>query len=365
MSNIQQGTPSGKPSIAIFLPGWVGDAVMATPALLALRAAYPGHDLVGIGKLGPLAVLEGLDLFDHILLGAGGGMDRGTLRVARALRHLKPAKAVLFSNSFRTSLAAWLGGCQHRVGLAMHGRGLLLSEALRPTTGTDGKRAIFPAMLEYNRIALAAGSAEPGRIPRLATLPADENAATQVWKRAGFGTGPVAILNPGAAFGQAKFWPRESFAGLARQLANEGMGVLLLSGPAEAQLGQAISSDADHPRVHALAHSAGPEPSLGLSKACVRRSALLVTTDSGPRHFAHAFGVPVVTLFGPTHIGWTETWHPRSVHLQKKLDCGPCQKRACPLGHHRCMRELSVQDVLEACHNLLNGFTSLPLARTG
>ena len=61
----------------------------------------------------------------------------------------------------------------------------------------------------------------------------------------------------------------------------------------------------------------GPRLSVGLSKACVQRRSLLVTTDSGPRHFAHAFDRPVVTLFGPTHIGWTETYHARAVHLQK------------------------------------------------
>ena len=96
----------------------------------------------------------------------------------------------------------------------------------------------------------------------------------------------------------------------------------------------------------------GPPLSLGLSKACVRRADLLVTTDSGPRHFAAAFDRPVVTLFGPTFIAWTETYHPRAVHLQKQVECGPCQRRVCPLDH-RCMKQLLPAEALTAAEGLL------------
>jgi heptosyltransferase-2 len=98
--------------------------------------------------------------------------------------------------------------------------------------------------------------------------------------------------------------------------------------------------------------SAAPRLSLGLTKACVRRCDLLVTTDSGPRHFAAAFDRPVVTLFGPTHIAWTETYHPRALHLQKPVDCGPCQRRVCPFDH-RCMKGLMPHEVLAAADGLL------------
>ena len=79
-----------------------------------------------------------------------------------------------------------------------------------------------------------------------------------------------------------------------------------------------------------------------------------MTTDSGPRHFAAAFDVPVITLFGPTHIAWSETHYARAVHLQHRVDCGPCQQRVCPLGHHRCMRELGVDEVYRAVHAQLD-----------
>src|SRR4029077_10813299 len=135
--------------------------------------------------------------------------------------------------------------------------------------------------------------------------------------------------------------------------------VLVLCGPGEEALAREIVELADRPGVQSLADF---PPSLGLTKACVRRADLLVTTDSGPRHFAAAFDRPVVTLFGPTHIAWTETYYSRAVHLQKEVPCGPCQQRVCPLDH-RCMKELHPGDVLAAAQQLLRRYPpSSPLA---
>ncbi len=89
------------------------------------------------------------------------------------------------------------------------------------------------------------------------------------------------------------------------------MSVLVLCGPDEREPAREIVRAASHPRVVSLAE----QPlAIGLTKACVRRSALLITTDSGPRHFAAAFNTPVITLFGPTHIAWTRTYHPHAWH---------------------------------------------------
>jgi heptosyltransferase-2 len=131
--------------------------------------------------------------------------------------------------------------------------------------------------------------------------------------------------------------------------------VLVLCGPGERELAREIVRLTGSAQAHALADLAvdGVRLSLGLTKACVRRCDLLVTTDSGPRHFAAAFDRPVVTLFGPTHIGWTETYHPRAVHLQKQVECGPCQRRVCPLDH-RCMKQLTPAEVLAAAEGLLH-----------
>jgi len=80
---------------------------------------------------------------------------------------------------------------------------------------------------------------------------------------------------------------------------------------------------------------------------------LLVTTDSGPRFFGVAFGVPVVSLFGPTHVNWSRTHWAGEICLQRDVPCGPCMRHTCPLGHHRCMRELSVDEAYAAVQRQL------------
>ncbi len=182
------------------------------------------------------------------------------------------------------------------------------------------------------------------RTIELATLPRDEEQLAAFWRRhPAADSGNYLCLNTGGAFGAAKDWPVEHFIELARRLTGElGRTVLIVCGPQERSTAQQIVAAVADPRVVSLAEES---PSIGLTKAAVRHARLLVTTDSGPRHFAAAFGVPCLTLFGPTHIAWSETFHPQAVHLQLPVDCGPCQQRACPLKHHRCMSELTAGQV--------------------
>jgi heptosyltransferase-2 len=188
--------------------------------------------------------------------------------------------------------------------------------------------------------------------PELFTTAADEAAADRAWDHLGLAPRErVVCLNTGGAYGPAKNWPLEYFVTLARRLATEGRhAVLVVCGPGERETARAIVAATDHPRVVSLA---GLDLGIGLTKACVRRSSLLITTDSGPRHFAAAFKVPVLTLFGPTHIAWTRTYHPHAIHLRHPVPCGPCQRAACPLGHHNCMRELTPDSVFAAARRYL------------
>jgi heptosyltransferase-2 len=346
-------------NLAVFLPGWVGDAVMATPALRALRSHFGGARLFGVVKRNVADVFGGGDWFDELLPDQGGVSVRNVGSIAWRLRKRAIDLAVLFPNSFRTALVARLGGCKRRIGYARNARSLFLTDALPAVVDERGRVTPSPVLEAYNLLAVRAGCPAPSRRIELFTTDADEAAARRVWDTAGLGdSGEVVCLNPGAAFGAAKFWPSEHFADLARELAvRQGCGVLVLCGPAERDISRAIACLARHPSVRSLADytapdADGPPLSLGLSKALVRRCDLLVTTDSGPRHFAAAFNRPVVTLFGPTHIAWTETYHPLAVHLQKRVECGPCQRRVCPFEHHRCMRELLPAEVFAAVQRL-------------
>lgn len=340
-------------NIAVYLPGWIGDAVMATPCLRAVRRHFSSARIIGLVKPYVAGVLAGGDWFDEIWPIAINNRDGGVLALASRLRKAHIDLALLMPNSFRSALAAWLGACRRRIGFTRYGRSLLLTDALQPARDAWGRFKPSPILDDYNRLAERAGCPPPGQRLELFTTPIDEAAADHLWGQSGLQNYPeVVCLNSGGAFGLAKHWPAEHFAALARELVLwRGCGVLMLCGPAEQELAHAIAARAGHPAVVALADHA--LPSLGLTKACVRRCSLLVTTDSGPRHFAHAFDRPVITLFGPTHIAWTETYHRRAVHLQKQVPCGPCQQRICPLDH-RCMTSLTPAEVLQAALALLD-----------
>jgi heptosyltransferase-2 len=354
--------------IAVFWPNWIGDAIMATPAVRALRHHYADAWFIAVFRPYVAGVLEGSTWFQERLpVNPNGVPEERGRAVARRLRQRGVGLAILFPNSFRAAWIAWRGGCRERIGYARYGRSLLLTRALQPVRGPWGRLTPSPAIDAFNQLARAAGCPDPGHRMELFITAADKAAADEVWKRAGFAPGQEVIgLNPGAAFGSAKFWPVESFAELARLLVDRrGSRVLVLSGPAEQEAARQIVAGAGRASVYSLAdHSM----SVGLTKACIRRLNLLVTTDSGPRHFAAAFDRPVITLFGPTHIAWTETYFPRAVHLQKKVDCGPCQRRVCPFDH-RCMRLLSHEEVFQAALELLKqpmrASVELPLQAAG
>jgi heptosyltransferase-2 len=342
--------------IALFLPNWIGDAVMATPAVRALRQHFAEAHLIGVVKPYVAGVVDGSPWFDQIMLcGPRGAWSGRTLSVAWQLRRAGVDQAVLFPNSFRSALIAWLGGCRRLIGFNRHGRRWMLSDALQPLWGRDGRPQPAPIIDDYNRLAERAGCPWPGHQMELFTTAADEMAANGVWQQAGLAAyHEVICFNPGAAFGSSKHWYVESFAALAQELVDRrGSGILVLCGPGERELARQIAHLANRAAVATLADH---PLSVGLTKACVKRSDLLITTDSGPRHFASAFQRPVVTLFGPTHIGWTETYDPQAVHLQKKVECGPCQLRTCPLDH-RCMKLLTPAAVFDAAQQLLTRST--------
>jgi heptosyltransferase-2 len=339
-------------NVCLFLPNWIGDAVMATPAIRAVRGQMGTGRLIAVQRPYIEGVMDGLNWFDRrIRLNPIGRRPEHWPAVASALRQEKIDVAILFPNSFHSAWVAWWGNCRRRIGYARYARGPLLTDGLDPLRDSRGELVPSPCLEAYNRLVELAGWPVTSKKMELSTTPADDEAADQLWQRTGLGRYPEVIcLNPGAAFGSAKYWPADYFGQLAASIRDHrGSGVLVLCGPGEVNLARRIVDIADRPGVVSLAKE---RLSIGLTKASIRRSNLLVTTDSGPRHFAAAFDRPVVTLFGPTHIAWTETYFSRAIHLQKRVDCGPCQRRTCPLDH-RCMRELRPAEVFAAVEKLL------------
>jgi heptosyltransferase-2 len=160
----------------------------------------------------------------------------------------------------------------------------------------------------------------------------------------------VVGLNPGARFGSSKCWPPEYFGRLAEQLQTAmPCRVLLLVGPNEGEIARRVraASRAD------LIDTASDPVDLALLKPLVRRCRVLVTNDTGPRHYAVAFGVPVVVIMGPTDLRYTGANLENTAILRRELDCSPCHLKVCPRDH-RCMTEITPEAVLAEALRLLD-----------
>jgi len=341
--------------LGVILPNWIGDAAMATPALRALAEHFgPTASIVGIMRPYVAEVLEGTPWLDEQIFyePKSQAPERDSWSLVKRLRRMRLDKLILLPNSLRTGAIAWLSGARERIGYARNGRGLLLTTGLRPPRNG---RAYAPvsAVDYYLALTRAVGCPPVARTLELATTAENERAADRAWENLGLpAAARVVALCPAGAFGAAKHWPSEHFAELARRIAQaEACHVLVMCGPAERDTARRIASLAADPRVVSLAEQ---DLGIGLSKACVRRTRLVITTDSGPRHLAAGFQIPTVALFGSTDARWSINYNPREIRLREPLPCAPCAQRVCPLGHHRCMRELAVARVFGAARQLLH-----------
>lgn len=336
--------------LGIFLPNWVGDVVMATPAVRAIRRHVgPEGHVVGIMRPYVARVLDGTSWLDSTVLHEKrpSSPEYAWRSAVRKLRAEKLDRIVLLTNSARTAWLAWWSGARETIGYGGHLRNWLLTQPL-PAPRQSPNGPLLPTIDSYLNLASVAGCApEPPRL-ELATTPEDERAADAVWKRLGLPAGDrVVVLNSGSAYGAAKDWPVEHFAELARRIVSDwDYHVLVNCGPSERRIASEIVTLAGDRRVVGLADF--EHLPIGLTKACIRRGRLLVSTDSGPRFIGIAFGKPVVTLFGPTDPEATRIAYERERCLWLSLDCHPCMERTCPLGHHRCMRDLSPERVYGA-----------------
>jgi heptosyltransferase-2 len=168
------------------------------------------------------------------------------------------------------------------------------------------------------------------------------------WADNVLGPGKWAAINPGAAYGSAKRWYPERFAQVADALTSDfGYESLLVGGPGEAEIGSDIESRMRSKPLNLIGRT-----SVRQLMALLASVQLVITNDSGPMHVAAAFGRPIVALFGPTDHTTTSPLCSRFSLVRKETECAPCLKRQCPTDH-RCMADISVNDVLYAVETLL------------
>jgi heptosyltransferase-2 len=327
---------------------WVGDALLTTPAIRAIRKDFPSAQITILAKPWVAPVFYNNPHCDHIMLYDDQGRHRkwwGKVRLSNDLRRMRFDLAILMQNAFEAALLTWLAGIPNRLGYRTDGRGVLLTHSI----------PVDPSHKEYHQIDYYLGilkGASLGVDDRLLTLSltdAERTRAREILRQFGMGADDVLIgINPGATYGTAKRWFPERYAALCRRIqASFGGRILIFGGPAEEGLGDQIARAIGN---HCTNLCGGTN--LREAMALIERCTLFVTNDSGLMHVAAAFDIPQIVIIGSTDPVRTGPSNPRSRIVEAPTPCGPCLETQCPTDH-RCMKEVSVEMVYEAATTFL------------
>jgi len=336
-------------TLAIRCPNWVGDVVMATPVFECLRRNLPQTRIIGLLRKNARGILRDSPWFDDFV-DAHDKSWSGFQHMRKQLGVIKPDAAIVLTNSIRSALTMRLSGIKRIYGYRRQWRDLLLAGGPAPTR--NGHKAIPAPMADYYlEICRWLGLVCPERAePKLyigAELAARGQALLQEY---GIRDGDFLVgLNPGASFGSSKCWPAESFGRVA-ELCQKHLNakVILFSGPCEEEIAQAVLRQS---QAEIIWPPAG-RIDLEMLKPFVQRCNLMITNDTGPRHYAVALNVPVVVIMGPTDPRYTNANLDRTVVVRKELDCSPCHKKVCPR-EHECMKGIQPKEVFAAAEQLL------------
>lgn len=323
------------------MPNWIGDAVMATPALGAIRETFPEAHVTIVAN--PLVA----ELFsfhpdcDQVIRfdkRSNHGGASGFWRFCRSLRPERFDLAVLFQNAFEAAVMAVLAGIPRRVGYRTDGRGLLLTAGVPAVDKKHGLHHVDYYLQMLDKLGIDSGD---GYL-RLALTGEEKSRAAER-----LGSGPWIAVNPGASYGAAKRWFPERFAAVADGLSAEfGVSVVLTGGPGEMEIGRDIEKSMKIAPLNLIGRTSVRE-----LMAVLAQCRLVVTNDSGPMHIAAAFGVPIVAVFGPTDHTTTSPRAENCRIVRSAVDCAPCMLRECPTDH-RCMTGVTADAVLAAAREL-------------
>jgi len=326
--------------IVVRLPNWLGDQIMATPALDAIRARYPEAHIAAHGGRGAQMLFEGGSWFDEFLV--SGQRDEARVQAA-LLRQGRFQACLLLTGSLRTALPPFLARIPHRIGYRWSGRTpLLTAHWRRPRPG--GRKAPYPTKLYFLDLVEKLAARGSGRVHLPLTDACRDKADAWLEKQGIAPDAPLLLMCVGAKFGPSKLWPAAHFARVADEMQRRrGAKAILLCAPGEEPIGAAVRGQAALPLV-----DTGLDPlTIDVLKALIARARALVTNDTGPRHIAASFQVPVVCVMGSTDPTYTDSDLDSQVVLRAEdVACAPCHFKVCPIDH-RCMRRIPPERVLE------------------
>jgi lipopolysaccharide heptosyltransferase II len=344
----------------------IGDVVFTTPAVTAIREAFPDADLTYLVEPSAAAVVAGhpgVDVVTVVPHLRGWRRLAADLALARRLRRARYDLVVDFHGGPRASFLTWATGAPRRVGYAVTGRSWMYTDVvprpadLRPRHSVENQ---WDLLAHLGRPLPPAPDRTRHRV-RMDESPAAAAAVARRLSDAGIGPGHRLIVVHVSAGNPFRRWPADHFVELAVQLAanDPDRRIILTSGPSEAEAARAIVAQARQrlPPATGDRIRTGDEYSLVELRSLVARAAVYVGGDSGPLHVAATSDVPIVGLYGPTLPVRSAPWRPDAIPSRavERLDlaCRPCDQRRCVTDDFRCLTGIGPEDVVAAVEQVL------------
>lgn len=327
--------------ILIVAPSWIGDTILAQPLFMRLHEKHPGLALDVLAPAWTAPLLARMSEVRHVLENpfAHGEFNLAARwRLGRSLRSTHYDEVIILANSWKSALVPFIAGIPRRTGYTGEARIGLLNQ--RHRLDPD---ALPQLAQRYAQLAESAASSSPPRaLPNahLTSTPAQQLAVRQAL---GLPADAMpAVFCPGAEFGPAKRWPSRHFAALAWLLVAEGIPVWLLGSKKDETLGDGIAQMSQGAALNLCGRT-----SLEQAIDLIAGARLVVSNDSGLMHVAAALDRPLYALYGSSSPAYTPPLSARAKIISLHVECSPCFKRACPLGHFDCMEQLKAEFVMQ------------------
>jgi len=336
--------------ILIWLPSPLGDAVLSTPALRAIREKFKDARIYFLTNQSVKEVLSPSEFNDEWII----TKDDSVFKLAKRLGKYGLTDSILMKNSFGAALTVLLAGIKNRIGYARDRRSLLLTEKIKPQRYPCGTYKPSPMIDYYLKIANAIGCETSNRKMELSVDESELSSLNEKIKEMISSGKPIIILVPGGAFGPSKCWPADRFAKAAMLLKEKyDASVLVSVSPNEVE--RKVAENICNTAGEGVISLGEMQLSLGQLKAVFSKASLVITNDTGPRHIAIALKRKVITLFGPNDPKWTETGWQGEIQIVGTADCVPCAKPNCFQERHICMESISVDSVMSAAEKMIGG----------
>lgn len=316
--------------ILIILPNWLGDAIMATPAIELLSKNFPHAKFTFVGSFVSIEALKYHPKCENAVVDETKKASNRLLATYKLARELGEfALAISFRNQLHASLLLRFTNTVICIAKRSWHSMFLLSHTPKIST----KQHLVE---QYAKLSMTNVDSFDGDIGGLKLYIEPKKFSR-----------PTLGINAGATYGSAKRWYPERFAEVAKEFSDK-FDILIFGGPNEV----AMANDIEQNLGVVCTNLAGKTTIAELC-ANIGGCSLFITNDSGPMHVAAAYQVPTIAIFGPTKHTETSQWmNEKSTIIRHEMECSPCMKRECPLGHHECMKSITANEVIKAVKKL-------------